>query len=193
MGIEIGGVQVNRIHRLAADERAAFVSHRIPGLEGNLVQRLGRHSVQLNIEGIFYGPTASDDLDKLRQFYKDGQPVDLLADIVGQAYFSQVVIEHLEVYQSADGPDEFGFVMRVAEYVVPPEPAAAQDLSGVDASIADAAQSFMAAATLPDMLGSVPNISNPLQPLSGALTGVKDAMSSLQGIGGSLESLFGKN
>ena len=52
MPIEIGGIQLNRVHRLATLEQAALVSHRIPGLEGSVVQNMGRASVQLEVEGI---------------------------------------------------------------------------------------------------------------------------------------------
>ncbi|MBZ5724654.1 MAG: hypothetical protein LAP87_06615 [Acidobacteriia bacterium] len=192
MPIEIGGIEIARVHRIATVEQAAFVAHRVPGLEGDLVQNLGRGSVRLTIEGICYGPAAADDLEKLHQMHRDGQPVDFLADIVGQSYFSQVIIERFEVRQAAGGPDEYGFAMLVAEYVISPEPEAAPDLAAVDADIADQAQSFMEAATLPDMLGGIPNLDNPLAPLGGALDGVKTAMGKLGGAAGSLESLFGK-
>ena len=192
MPIEIGGVQLSRIHRLTTLEDATFVSHRVPGLQGSLVQKLGRDSVRLSIEGIFYGASASDDLETLRQVHKGGDPVDFLAEIVGKSYFSQVIIERFEVRQTAGNPGEFDFAMQVAEYVVPPEPAATQDFASVDAAIADAAQSFMAAATLPDLLNSIPDIKNPLEPLSGAMDGVKGAMGNLQSVAGNLESLFGK-
>ena len=65
------------------------------------------------------------------------------------------------------------------EYVEPPEPEAAPDFAAVDASILDDAQNFMEAATLPDLIGSIPNITNPLAPLESAMDGVEEAMSGL--------------
>lgn len=196
MPIEIGGIQLNRVHRLATLEQAALAEHRIPGLEGSVVQDLGRASVQLRIEGICYGATADDDLEALRSLYKDRKPVDFLAEIVGEAYFSQVVITHFEVFEVAGNPDELSYVLHVLEHVEPPEPeAAAVDLATVDASILDDAQSFMdaamAAANLPDLIASIPDISNPLAPLGGAMDGVKSAMEKLGGVTGPLQSLFG--
>src|SRR6476469_5653716 len=101
MPIEIAGISLPRIHRIVTREQADFISHRIPGLDGNVVQDIGRHSVRLYIEGIFYGTNAKDDLEGLRYVYKSREPVDFLADIVGQAYFSQIIVETLEVRQSA--------------------------------------------------------------------------------------------
>ena len=191
MPIEIGGIQLNRIHTLATLEQAALVVHHIPGLEGSVAQNLGRESVRLRVEGIFYGPTAKDDLEALRELYKKREPVDLLVEIVGEAYFSQVIISRLEVFEVAGSPDEFGYALRLTEYVEPPEPEAAPDFAAVDTSILEDAQSFMDAVTLPDLLNSIPNITNPLEPLSGALDGVEEALGGLQSVGGNLESLFG--
>lgn len=191
MPIEIGGIQLNRVHRLATLEEAALAAHRIPGLEGSVVQDLGRASVELQVEGIFYGATAKDDLEALRALYKKREPVDFLAEIVGEAYFSQVVITRFEVLEVAGHPDERSYVLHVMEHVAPPEPEAAADLSAVDASILDDAKSFMEAATLPDRIGSIPNIANPLEPLAGAMNGVEQAMSGLAAVAGPLRSLFG--
>ncbi|MBW8873918.1 MAG: DNA circularization N-terminal domain-containing protein [Acidobacteria bacterium] len=195
MPIEIGGIQLPRVHRLATLEQATLAAHRIPGLEGSVVQDLGRASVQLQVEGIFYGATANDDLEALRALYKNRKPVDFLAEIVGEAYFSQVVITHFEVFEVAGNPDELSYVLHVLEYVEPPQPEAASDLAAVDGSILDDAQSFMAAAlaaaSLPDLIASIPNISNPLTPLAGAMDGVEAAMNKLGGVTGPLQSLFG--
>ena len=191
MPIEIGGIQLNRVHRLATLEQAALVAHRIPGLEGSVVQNMGRASVQLQVEGIFYGATAKDDLEALRALYKNREPVDFLAEIVGEAYFSQVVITRFEVLEAAGNPDEFSYMLHIMEYVEPPEPEAASDFAAVDASILDDAQNFMEAATLPDLLGSIPNITNPLAPLESAMDGVEEAMSGLGSVTGHLQSLFG--
>ena len=196
MPIEIGGIQLPRVHRLATLEQASLAAHRIPGLEGSVVQDLGRASVRLQVEGIFYGPTAHDDLEALRALYKNRKPVDFLAEIVGEAYFSQVVITHFEVFEVAGNPDELSYVLHVMEHVEPPEPeAATADLAAVDGAILADAQSFMAAAlaaaSLPDLIASIPDLKNPLKPLAGAMDGVESAMTKLGNVTGPLQSLFG--
>lgn len=191
MPIEIGGIQLNRVHRLATLEQAGLIEHRIPGMEGSVVQDLGRASVQLQVEGIFYGATATEDLEALRALYKNRAPVDFLAEIVDEAYFSRVVLTRFEVYEAASSPDEFSYVLHIMEYIEPPAAAAAPDLAAVDASILDEAQAFMEAATLPDLIGSIPNITNPLAPLEHAMDGVEEAMSGLGAVTEHLQSLFG--
>ena len=167
----------------------------MPGLEGNIVQNLGRDSVQLQIAGIFYGPTAKDDLEGLRQVYKQREPVDFLAEITGQAYFGQVLLERFEVRQLAQEPDQFSYTLTIAEYVVPPEPeAAVAGIPGVDADILSEAQSFMdsvtGALTALDGL-SIPNFADPTPPLRGALDGVKATLDELSGVTSSITALFG--
>ena len=58
MPIEIANIPLPRVHRVVSQERADFISHRIPGLAGNVVQDMGRQSVRLRIDGIFYGAKA---------------------------------------------------------------------------------------------------------------------------------------
>lgn len=192
MAIELAGIQLNRVHKISTIERSALVYHRIPGLAGNLVQNLGRDSVQLQIEGIFYGIPARDDLEKLREVYKQRQPVDFLAEITGQAYFGQVILDRFEVDQAAQDPDQFSYTLIVSEYIVPPEPeVAAAGFPDVDVSILAEAQSFIDIATLPDLLGSVPEINNPVEPLSNALDDVKKATQTLNTATAGLKTLFG--
>lgn len=191
MAIELARIQLNRVHKIATLEQAALVYHRVPGLEGNVVQELGRDSVRLQLEGIFYGSKAKDDLEALRKVYKQRQPVDFLAEIVGQAYFSQVTLERFEVRQLADYPEQFSYCLTIAEYVAPPKSAAA-DTAAVDAAIKRDAQNFMNAAMLPDSLtpGSIPNLTNPVAPLKGALSPVGEATKNLGTATGGLTSLF---
>ena len=192
MTVELAGIQLKRVHQISTIEQAALVYHRIPGREGNLVQNLGRDSVQLQIEGIFYGATAKGDLEKLREVYKKRQPVDFLAEITGQAYFGQVILDQFQVDQSAQYPDQFSYSLIVSEYAVPLKSAAiATDLSGVNADIITEAQSFMDIATLPDLLGSVPEINNPVAPLSNALADVEKATTTLSTATEGLKTLFG--
>src|SRR5215471_3395507 len=122
MPVEVGGIKLYRVHKIVTLEQGAFVYHRIPGLEGNVVQALGRDSVRLQIEGIFYGPEAQDGLEGLREVYKAREPVDFLAEVIGQAYFGQVILERFEVSQLAGEPDQFSYRLVVTEYVKPPEP-----------------------------------------------------------------------
>jgi hypothetical protein len=191
MAIELGGIKLNRVHRIVTLEQADLVSHRIPGKDGNIVQDLGRDSVRLEINGIFYGAaTASKDLEALRKLYKQRKPVDFVAEIVGQAYFSQVIVEQFEVFQLAGEPEQFSYKLAIAESPAETRATAGADL---DQGIQVEAGNLINVATLPDALaiGSLPEITNPIEPLKGALEPVKAATENLSAATEGLRAIFG--
>ncbi len=168
MAIELAGITLSRIHKLATFENAGFAGHTIPGLAGTVFQDTGRQSTRLVVEGIYYGEKAKEDLEKLRDVYKKREEADFLAEILGQAYFSQVVIDRLEVVERAGETEQFSFRMVLAEYVPPPEPEAGMDLPGVDDLLSLDALDFMDMLSLPDLL-SAPAFGDPTTPLNGLL------------------------
>lgn len=192
MPIHLGDLTLNRVHRIVTLEESAFVHHRVPGAAGDVLQDLGRRSVRLRIEGICYGTTAPDDLEALRGLYTAREPVDFIADVVGQTYVSRVALDRLEVAESAAEPGQFSWTLTVSEYVEPPARGTAA-LDAVDASIALDAGALMDIAALPDMLefGSLPEVSNPLVPLNDALTPVSQGVQALQQSTASLRALLG--
>lgn len=190
MPIELAGITLNRIHKVATLENADFPGHRIPGLAGTVFQDTGRHSTRLLVEGIYYGENAKEDLEKLRDVYKKREETDFLAEIVGQAYFSQVVIDRLEVVQAAADPEQFSFRMVLAEYVPPPAPEAGFGLPGVDDLLALDALDFMDMIQLPDLL-SVPGFGDPTPPLRTVLDSVGGVLNEANQPAQELSDLFG--
>lgn len=192
MPIEIGGLKIARVHRLTTLEQATFVRHRLPGQEGNTLQNLGRDSVQLEIEGIFFGPQAKEDLEKLRGVYVKRQPVDFVAEVMGQYFTGKVVLTRLDVAQSAHEPQQFSYSLVVAEYVQPPRQAAATQQAMANKARLNA-KAALGAATLPDALslGSMPEISNPFVPLNDALEPARQATDALMQSMDGLKKLFG--
>ena len=190
MPIELAGISLPRIHRVTTREQADFVSHRIPGLEGNVVQDMGRQSVRLKIEGIFYGATAKDDLEALRDVYKSREPVDFLADLVGQAYFAQVIVEEMEVRQAADEPEQFSYQLTITEYVPPPQPASGFETPDIDSLLELEALDFLDMIQLPDLL-SVPGFGDPTVPLQSILDGVSGTLEGLNQPAEDLAGLYG--
>lgn len=192
MAIKLGKVELNKVHKIVTLEQADWVTHRIPGKLGNLVQDLGRDSVQLEISGIFYGQKAGDDLDFLRKIHKQRKAVDFVAEIVGQAYFSQVVLEKMEVWQLARSPDEFSYRLIVQEYVEPPKPIASPGVSNLDQKIKLDAAKLMDVVSLTDALqmGNLPEITNPIAPLKTGLEPVKEATKNFGKATAGLKALF---
>lgn len=179
MPVELGGITLEYLTHVSVRERARIVRHPVPGMSGDLVQTLGRSSVEVSLQGIFYGrsPTAEESLSQLRDAYLDRRPVDFFAEAVGEGYFSQVLISKLDVSQRTGYLDQFDFTCEVIEYVEPPEPVAADPLSGLDAGLLDEATAFMddvqnaleQVSQLSDLIANIPSFGNPTERLPGML------------------------
>lgn len=183
MALEIAGVLLDKLVRIDASEGARFVRHAVPGLSGEYVQDLGRPAVRICVQGIFYGNDAVDKLKALRGRLLDRTPVDFLCDLTGQGYFSQVVVDDLEVGQQAGEFDEFHFACRMSEYVPPPPPPVTDALGGLDgglldeaASLVDDAQNALAeVAGLASLLAGAADFGNPTTKLPAMLDAFKNA------------------
>lgn len=198
MAVELGNVTLTQLTKVAVREQAHIVRHRVPGLSGDLAQTLGRPSVEVHLEGIFYGQTAADDLAGLRTAYLDRQPIDFLAESVGEGYFSQVLITELNVSQHAGMIDQFSFSCQAIEYVEPPEPAAADPLGGLETDLLGEAAAFVddvqnaleEVSDLVDLIANAPNFADPTGRLPEMLTSFSDITGGGLGILQTIQGLF---
>jgi hypothetical protein len=191
MSVELGSLTLAHLTRVDVSEAARVVRHDVPGLSGNLTQVLGRPSVIVRLQGIFYGADAATELDSLRSAHQAGEPVDFFTEAVGEGYFAQVVITRLQVAQRAGYLDQLDFACEVMEYVEPPAPAAADPFGELDAGLLDEAAAFMDDAQnalaevsgLVELIASAPSFGDPTSELPKML----DAFKSLtQGGAGTL-------
>jgi hypothetical protein len=188
MAIELGGVTLEHLTHVNVTEQVRIVRHAVPGLAGDLAQVMGRASVEVTFSGIFYGPSAADDLTGLRQAFATAEPVDFFAEAVGEGYFAQVLIARLTVAQRAGYLDQFDYTCTVAEYVEPPEPVQNNLLGELDAGLLGEAAAFMddvqsaidAVSKLTDLVANMPDFGDPTTRLGGMLdeyTGILDGAS----------------
>ena len=177
MALEIAGVVLDKLVSIDVAEGARFVRHSVPGQDGDYAQALGRPSVHIRVRGIFYGETALDDLQTLRGHLLARTPVDFLCEITGQGYFSQVLVDGLEVGQRAGRLDELEFECALTEFVPPPPPPTSDPFGGIDtdllgeaASLMDDVQNALAeVAALGDLLAGAADFGNPTTRLPGML------------------------
>lgn len=165
----IGGWEVPRIADIRASEARRLVRLPVPGLSGDLHQDLGRSALIVELTGSLYGDEARDDfLSTLKEQYHAGEPVDFVADIVNEAELEQVLIEALELNESAATPNTFHYRIRLREYTEPPEPPGpdlglpALDDLGLDIDLG------LDLLDLPGLLVPVPDIGDLLAPLAPA-------------------------
>lgn len=174
MAVELGGLVLDHLTHVSIGERARIVRHDVPGLSGELAQTLGRLSVEVSLRGVFYGPGAVDELNRLRNAYLGREPVDFFTESVGEGYLTQVLISRLEISQRAGDLDQFDFACGVVEYVEPPEPVSLDPLAALDTGLLEEAAGFVEdvqngleqVSQLVDLL-STPSFGNPAEALPG--------------------------
>lgn len=104
-----------------------FAPTTVPGLEGQIQQRLARPSHQIRIEGFMLGEKAADHLKSLQEKAAAGSELSFAADITKALDLKKVVITHMQVRETAGEPGRFVFAIELVES--PPLPPPAQ-LSG---------------------------------------------------------------
>lgn len=185
----IGEWQVPRIERVGTVEGRRLARLSVPGLAGDLHHDLGRQSVAVEIAGSLHGDAERDEfLEKVRAPFNTGDPIAFVADIITATELEQVLIEGLELEESNNGADSFRYVIRLRQYVEPPEPPPPIDDLGSELGpeLDLLAGLGLDGLELPALLGDIPAVGDPTPPLKEALDGVRaatapltDALSSL--------------
>lgn len=139
MPIELGPVTLEHLTAVHVDERPRLVRHAVPALAGDVVQDLGRASVDITVRGSFLGPDAAAQLTRLREAHRTAQPLDLLAEAVGQGYVAKVRVASLEVSQGVGEVDRLDYACLLVEHVEPPRAPALDPLAAVDTRLLDEA------------------------------------------------------
>jgi len=172
----IGGWEPRGIEAITTDEARRLVPLSVPGLSGDLHQDLGRGMLAIRIVGSLAGDEARDDhLKELRTRFKDGAPVDFVADIVAESELEQVLIREFRLEERAGDPDGFRYEIVLVEYTEPPEPPS----PGLDLGLDDLGLDIDLGLDLLDLaglIGGVPDIGDVLAPVSEGAAGLKQAL-----------------
>jgi len=198
MTVELGGITLEHLTQVSVEERARLVQYAVPGMGGDLAQMLGRASVVVLFQGIFYGENAVDDLNQLRGAYLEHKPVDFFTEAVGEGYFTQVLISKLMISQHAGLPDQFDFSCEVVEYVEPPEPVVVDPFGALDAGLLDEASAFIddvqnaleQVSQLTDLIANIPSFGNPTERLPKMLSDYQGSVSGAESLFSSIKELF---
>ena len=129
-----------QVQEIAVIERRTLAEHKPPGMDGSLLQNMGRRPTRLALWGVATGTDAQDFVEKLNGKYRDAKAVPFTADIVADSKIEQVFIDKLRIQDLAGKPQRYAYVLTLREYI---EPIVAQDTSRVDASILDDAKNVM--------------------------------------------------
>ena len=184
---------VPRITRMETLEARDLAELRVPGRPGSLFHDLDRQPTRFLIAGSLYGDAERDDfLGNVRRRFSAGEPVTFVADILTATDVQHVVIERLELAETADVPDQLDYLVVCSESPPPPPPPSLLD--ALDAGLLDQASALVDAVgdalAVIDAL-SVPDFGDPTAGLAGILDSARGAVEALSAVTGPLTELFG--
>ena len=129
-----------QVQEITTLERRVLAEHKPPGMDGSLLQNMGRRPARLALWGVATGPDAHGFVEKLDGKYRAGKPIPFIADIVADAEIEQMVVDDLRVQELAGKPQRYAYTLTLREYIEPVEP---EDTSGLDVDIAGEAQQLI--------------------------------------------------
>lgn len=174
----IGGWEPPRIESISALESRRLAVLPVPGLSGDLHQDLGRGALAVEIVGSLNGDEARDEfLAEIRDRFLAGEPVDFVADIVGESELEQVLIETLSTEEVASSADTFRYRIVLREYTEPPEPPSPGLDLGLELDLDLEALLGLDLLDLPSMLTDLPEVGNVLEPIQPAADALESALS----------------
>jgi len=159
-------LELPQVQEIGTYDRRTLGEHKPPGMEGSVLQNLGRRPSRLALWGVATGDDARDFVDRLEAKYRLGTPVDFVADIVTDAAIDKVVIDDLQLQDLAGKPDRYAYVLMLRQFLEPLEP---EDTAAFDASILDDAAAL--ADELVDGLATAQAFATGLERFVGTLSG----------------------
>lgn len=103
----------------------------VAGLAGDVQQRLGRGSHEIELEGLLVGDGARDRLGEIQTACADGQELDFTADITTALSLAKVVVVSAEFLESAGRPGRYPFRLLLRESPPLPPPAELSPFGGL--------------------------------------------------------------
>ncbi len=171
----IGEHELTGVVDLKVIDERRIVQHRLPGLNGHLLQDLGGASTEIRIIGSLSGDEKRGAfLEEIRGLYDAGDPVVFVTDLLTATDVEEVIVADLQVREHAGEPEVVHYAIRLTEYVPPPAtPVSVEQTIEAEAaeSLDGSAEGLKAETALLD-LGVGDDV---MQPLSDSLVDTLDA------------------
>lgn len=164
----LGDLELTQVQEAALAERRTLAEHRLDGVDGGVVQDLGREPSRFTVWGVAAGPDAAEFIERLNARFRDPAPVPFTADVDGGARVQQVSITGLRIEELAGKPDRWLYVLALREHQEPREPEAAA--SAIDTDLLGEAAGMMDG--LAGALDLAPLFVTGLEPFVGVLEGL---------------------
>jgi hypothetical protein len=136
----LDNLELPQVQEIATYNRRMLAEHKPPGMDGSLLQNLGRRPMRLSLWGIAAGDEALQFIEALDAKFRANQPVPFVADITADAEIDQMIIDEFKAQELAGKPHRYSYTLELREYIEPVEPV---DLQAVDTSVLDEAGNLM--------------------------------------------------
>jgi len=165
-------LELPQVQEITGLDRRTLVEHKPPGMEGSVLQNLGRRPGRVELWGVATGPDAAAFIDKLTTKFRAGTPVPFTADIVADAKIDRVMIADLHAEEEAGKPQRYAYRVTLQEFIEPTAPATASAAASPEllADIAADAQGLVDG--LADALDLAPAFATGLEPFVGKMEGL---------------------
>jgi hypothetical protein len=107
---------------IVTHDQRVLAEHKPPGMEGSLLQNMGRRPTRLVLWGVATGTDSLDFVEKLEDKFRAGQPIHFAADIVTESEIEKMVIDDLQWQELAGKPERFAYVLTLREHIEPVVP-----------------------------------------------------------------------
>jgi len=120
----LGDLELQLVQQLEAAEHQVRAQHAVPALEGDFLQALGRRATSFTLAGVLSNEdgTVGEELKKLREKFRQAEPVEFVADIFTAVRVDTVLIEEMSVRELAGKPERFEYAFTLREYIPAPAP-----------------------------------------------------------------------
>lgn len=108
------------VQEIITHEQRALTEHKPPGMDGSLLQNMGRRPASILIRGFASGADSLSVMEKLNDKFHAGESVSFIADIVSDATIEKILIEDLRLLELAGKPEHFEYSLTLREYIEPP-------------------------------------------------------------------------
>lgn len=115
-------LELQQVQKIEAEENESVTGHRVPALEGDFLQDLGRRAVRIALNGVLTGDPAADGLKKLREKFQKAEPIPFVADVATATSVDKMLIEDLKIREVAGKPERFEYSIALREFIPPPQP-----------------------------------------------------------------------
>jgi hypothetical protein len=174
----LGEISLDYVQHIEHSLEGGYLSSVIPGLEGELQQRVARPSHRIAIRGILYGEGAADALSSLQEAAKNGVELTFSADITSALDIQQVVIDGFHAAQEVASPGRYSYEIRLVESPPLPPPAQLSGFGGLD----DFGLGDLGFDT--DIMGDLTDLAGDIAGAVNDALGVLDALDALAGLDG---------